>query len=107
MSRPNPPRATIARLRAELKVRTEMYVHNFNRPAEFCRRGYASAYDTGYERGYRGHALGSPYSQSHLQRAMVAGWGDGAAAANIAIARLVTMAPFEKIAARARKKGRA
>jgi len=82
--------AMIARLQAELEVRTEMYVHNFERPAEFCRRGYSSAYDTGYERGYRGHALSSPYSQSHLQRAMVAGWRDGAAAATLKIAGLVT-----------------
>ena len=98
---------TVARLQAELKVRTEMYVRNFNRPAEFCRRGYSSAYDTGYERGYRGHALGSPYRQNHLQRAMVTGWGDGAAAATEKIARLVSAAPFDKIAARARKKRRA
>lgn len=80
---------TVARLQAELKVRTEMYPRDRARPAEFCRRGYSSAYDTGFELAWRGRPIGSPYTQSHLRRAQQAGWFAGLAAAEREIARVL------------------
>lgn len=73
---------------AALEVRAALGVRNWNRPAEFNKRGLSSAYDSGFERGYRGHLFAPMYSRSHQERAYRIGWETGVAMSATAIERI-------------------
>jgi hypothetical protein len=66
------------RLRAELLVRTSNYGFP-ERPERFRKSGARSAYDSGYEVGWRNQTFSDPYTRPDCMAAYYAGYRDGEA----------------------------
>lgn len=70
--------ARIRRLEAEVAVRTVLYIpRDQGREWEYTKCQQRSAYDSGYECGWRGQQPGTPYTQPWMQRAYIAGYEAG------------------------------
>lgn len=75
-------------LEAEVKVRSGHVNFEYTTPERFRRRGYNSAYRSGWEAGFRGWELEQCYTQHHLAMAYVDGYNDGKEEAEKRIAAL-------------------
>lgn len=78
----------IQRLRVELEVRT----HNPgfpSRPEQFRKSGASSAFDSGYEAGWKGHAFKAVYTRSDCAQSHLAGYEQGSREASEEIARML------------------
>ena len=84
-------RARIARLEAELEIRSMLYV-GVVPPDSFRRAGYRSAYQCGFESGWRNKPSRPPYDREHLRSAWRQGYDDGLHASELAIVRVVEKA---------------
>jgi hypothetical protein len=69
----------IVRLRAVLKLallRAKCLWFTYERPDAVCRNRTTSAYDAGYEAGWRGWPYNNTYSRTHYQSAYRLGYSD-------------------------------
>lgn len=69
----------IVRLKMQLAqalLRAKCLWFTYKVPEEFCRNRTRSAYDSGYEAGWRGWPYGNGYSRPHFQSAYRHGYSD-------------------------------
>lgn len=84
-------RDRLAREVAELKIQlaVRVFVPGFpSRPVEARRRGVSSAFDTGYELGWRGQPFKPLYTRRDCEQVYRMGWEQGKREADTEIARL-------------------
>lgn len=85
------PRCTeCPRLIAALAVRTSSPGFH-SRPEQFRHSGASSAFDSGYEDGWRGRAFRNPYTRTDCIQAFTAGYQQGSQESYDEIAKLLAV----------------